>query len=321
MISIIVPVYKVEKYLDKCVLSLVSQTYRDIEIILVDDGSPDECGKMCDEWAKKDARIKVVHRKNGGLSAARNSGLDVAKGDYIGFIDSDDYVDENMFSHLFDAMQKHNADIGECAYIKVNENETDVKCKESEEVLVFSNEEAMEELLRERHMHQVVWNKLYKKEVIGTLRFKEGKINEDEFFTYRAVGNSKCVVSLYSELYFYVQHENSIMSSSYSVKRLDAIEALKERKEYMKEKFPELYPLAQASYLGACLYAHQCLTRYSEADKDKTYRKELARAVRNEKIGREVYACMQGKTPIFMRMFKLLPDFTSVIRNKLGVGL
>lgn len=107
MISIIIPIYKVEQYLDECVTSIINQTYKDLEIILVDDGSPDKCPRMCDEWAKKDARIKVVHKKNGGLSSARNAGLKVAKGEYIGFVDSDDYVDETMYEDLMRVMNQN----------------------------------------------------------------------------------------------------------------------------------------------------------------------------------------------------------------------
>ena len=110
-ISIIVPIYNVEKYLDKCVSSILNQTFTDFELLLVDDGSPDRCGEMCDEYAKKDSRVKVIHRKNGGLSAARNSGIDAACGKYIGFIDSDDYIEENMYEHLYDVITKYDADI------------------------------------------------------------------------------------------------------------------------------------------------------------------------------------------------------------------
>lgn len=326
MLSIIVPVYKTKKYLDKCVSSLIEQTYSDIEIILVDDGSPDECGLMCDEWTKKDERIKVVHRKNGGLSAARNSGMEIAKGDYISFIDSDDYIDENMFLMLMSAVKANNADIAECAYIKVGESEDEElkarqNAEKSEEVLVFSAYEAMEELIYERNIHQVVWNKVYSKKAIDNLKFREGKINEDEFFTYKVVGNSEKVISLKAQLYFYVQHENSIMSSGYSIKRLDAIEALKERMEYVKEKFPKLYSLAKASYLCSCMYAHQCLARNTCADEDKTYRNMLVKRVREEKAGKSVISLMGGKTPMFFRIFRIFPNFTSALRNKLGVGL
>ncbi len=326
MLSIIVPVYKTKQYLDKCVSSLIAQTYRDTEIILVDDGSPDECPKMCDEWAKKDARIKVVHRENGGLSAARNSGLEIATGDYIAFIDSDDYIDENMFSLLMSAATANNADIAECAYIKVGESEKEEAqarsdAEKSEEVLAFNAENAMEELIRERSIHQVVWNKIYSKKVLEGLSFREGRLNEDEFFTYRAVGNSEIVISLKAQLYFYVQHENSIMSSGYSVRRLDAVEALKERMDYVEEKFPKLYNLAKASYLGACMYAHQCLARNKNVDSDKTHRNVLVKRVRAEKADRAVISLMGGKTPLFFRMFRVFPNFTSALRNKLGVGL
>ena len=121
LISIIVPVYKVEKYLDKCINSIVSQTYKNLEVILVDDGSPDSCGKMCDEWTKKDTRIKVIHKENGGLSDARNFGLDCAKGKYIQFVDSDDYIEKDMIEFLYKNLKENNADISICSNYMVDE--------------------------------------------------------------------------------------------------------------------------------------------------------------------------------------------------------
>ena len=121
-ISIIVPVYKVEKYLDKCVNSIVGQTYKNLEIILVDDGSPDNCPAMCDEWAQKDSRIKVIHKKNGGLSSARNAGLDACTGDYIGFVDSDDWIEPDMYEYLLNIGMKNNADVSRCEFVIEAEN-------------------------------------------------------------------------------------------------------------------------------------------------------------------------------------------------------
>ncbi|MBR1540013.1 MAG: glycosyltransferase [Clostridia bacterium] len=121
LISIIVPVYKVEKYLDKCINSIVSQTYKNLEVILVDDGSPDSCGKMCDEWTQKDTRIKVIHKENGGLSDARNFGLDCAKGKYIQFVDSDDYIEKDMIEFLYKNLKENNADISICSNYMVDE--------------------------------------------------------------------------------------------------------------------------------------------------------------------------------------------------------
>lgn len=191
MISIIIPIYKVSQYLDECVKSIVSQTYKNLEIILVDDGSPDECPRMCDEWAKKDNRIKVVHKKNGGLSSARNAGLAVATGEYIGFVDSDDYVDETMYEDLMRVMKLNMKTMVVSSPIIRN---TDgifspyvvgtYKYKDGE-TIAFS--EYMK-LFLGMNIDATVWNKLYKREFIQTL-FCEGRNNEDYLFMYYNVKN------------------------------------------------------------------------------------------------------------------------------------
>lgn len=186
MISIIVPVYKVEKYLDTCMESIVGQTYSDIEIILVDDGSPDNCPRMCDEWAARDSRIKVVHKINGGLSSARNAGLAIAKGEYIGFVDSDDYINDTMYEDLMRIASLDSRNVivsspiyrdvaGEISSYKVGRFEY-VDCKS------MSMKEYMS-LFLDLSMDATVWNKLFKREFIQTA-FREGRNNEDYLFMY-----------------------------------------------------------------------------------------------------------------------------------------
>lgn len=186
MISIIVPIYKVEKYLDECVASLVKQTYRDLEIILVDDGSPDLCPQKCDEWAKKDSRIKVVHKKNGGLSSARNAGLKVAKGEYIGFVDSDDYVDATMYEDLMRVMRQNERILVVSSPIVRDVDGKIVPYKvgtfEYKDGKMMSFSQYMKMFLG-LNMDATVWNKLYKREFIQTL-FREGRNNEDYLFMY-----------------------------------------------------------------------------------------------------------------------------------------
>lgn len=191
MISIIIPIYKVEQYLDECVTSIINQTYKDLEIILVDDGSPDSCPQMCDEWAKKDARIKVVHKKNGGLSSARNAGLRVATGEYIGFVDSDDYVDETMYEDLMRVMMQNEKTMVVSSPIIRNTDGVFTPYKvgtydyKDGDTLSFS--EYMN-LFLGMNMDATVWNKLYKREFIQTM-FREGRNNEDYLFMYYNVKN------------------------------------------------------------------------------------------------------------------------------------
>lgn len=240
LISVIVPIYKVEQYLEKCIHSIIIQTYKNLEIILVDDGSPDNCPKMCDEYGSKDSRIKVIHKLNGGLSDARNAGLDIAKGEYIVFVDSDDYIHPEMVSILYNVIVKTEANIVQCNFRKVKDNEYVDTNSNNYEISTFNTEQALESLIKENPLKQVVWNKLYKKEIFNELRFEVGKVNEDDFFTYQAFAISNKVSNINKELYYYLVRDTSIMGQKFSIKRLDGLEARFRRYEFIKEKYPKL---------------------------------------------------------------------------------
>ena len=170
MISIIIPVYKVEKYLDKCIKSIVSQTYSNLEIILVDDGSPDKSGLICDKWATLDSRIRVVHQKNAGAGAARNVALKLAQGEFISFVDSDDYLSVNMFKNLLSYFEE-DIDIVECEFISVEEDDVLFIDEKSVQARVFSSEEAMREHIADHYFRQLIWNKLYRRSCIKNVYF------------------------------------------------------------------------------------------------------------------------------------------------------
>ena len=230
LISVIIPVYKVEKYLDKCVQSVVNQTYRNLEIILVDDGSPDRCGEMCDAWAQKDSRIRVIHKTNGGLSDARNAGLDIATGAYIGFVDSDDYIHPEMYQRLEDSATKHDADMAICGFQYVDENGNLVRKTNGCDIEdgIIDKCRAMEELNRDWRMC-VVWNKLYKRDLFSMIRFPCGKIHEDEFVAHEMLYKSTHITWVSQILYYYLQRQNGIKLSSSAIARLDGVEALYDR--------------------------------------------------------------------------------------------
>ena len=162
-VSVIVPVYRVEPYLDKCVSSIVNQTYKNLEIILVDDGSPDNCPAMCDAWAEKDSRIRVIHQNNQGGGAARNAGLDIASGNLIAFVDSDDYIAPDMYAHLYELMEQ-GADIAECGYVEVVGDNAVFAC--GYETCSYTVQEAMAEHIQDRVFRQLIWNKLYRRQVV-----------------------------------------------------------------------------------------------------------------------------------------------------------
>lgn len=215
VISVIVPVYKVEEYIQECLDSILSQSFIDFELILVDDGSPDRCGAICDEYAKRDNRIKVIHQKNGGLSAARNAGLDIAEGEYISFIDSDDIVSSNMLEHLFKSIVKHHADICLCSFLNF-ENISEIGYK----LNVPISEENMSGLEACGNLsgpdfgtYVIACAKLYKKTLFEGIRFPVGRTHEDTATTYKLYYKAEKVVYLQEPLYFYRQNSNGIMKT------------------------------------------------------------------------------------------------------------
>jgi glycosyltransferase involved in cell wall biosynthesis len=248
-LSLIIPIYKVEKYLNRCVDSIINQTYTNLEIILVDDGSPDNCGIICDKYAVSDSRIKVIHKPNGGLSDARNAGLDVATGEYIGFIDSDDFIHPGMYENLLKRAGKYNADIAQCSFRRVTGDEM-VEATQSDNEKVISNLEALDYIYTPFCVDYIVaWNKLYKKELFDNLRFPKSKIHEDEFTTYKLFYRSRIIVICDKKYYYYFQSPNSIIRSNFNVKKLDYAEAMEERIAFFKEKgMDHYYNLALKKY-------------------------------------------------------------------------
>ena len=177
LISVIVPVYKVENYLDCCVQSIVNQTYSNLEIILIDDGSPDASGAMCDAWAEKDSRIRVIHQENAGGGAARNAGLDAARGERIAFVDSDDYIAPGCYQYLHTLLEE-GADIAECDFVETERNDA-VFGTDAGEISFYTPLEAMRCHIRDTAFRQLIWNKLYRRAIFAQLRYPEGKLNED----------------------------------------------------------------------------------------------------------------------------------------------
>lgn len=225
LISIVVPVYNVEKYLKKCVDSICCQTYRNLEIILVDDGSPDHCGEMCDEWTKLDDRIVVVHKPNGGLSDARNAGIDIAKGKYISFIDSDDWIRNDYIENLYKVLTLYDTEYSECSFQYVMENgELINSLKDSKSTTLFENKEALCELMRSEVLHTSAWGKLYKKELFDSNRYPKGKLFEDIPVTYDIILSGAKVAYIESASYFYLFRETAISKMCFSPKRMDAAE-------------------------------------------------------------------------------------------------
>lgn len=224
LISIVVPIYNVEKYIPECVDSIIAQTYENIEIILVNDGSTDNSGSVCEEYAKKDARIKVIHKKNGGLSDARNAGIKIAKGEYIGFVDSDDWIETDMYEKLIKACLENNADISICGLFRDYVDKS-IKCP-SPNNKVYSSENALKALIEGEELHDHAWSKLYKRSFFDDVEYPKGKLYEDVRTTYKLFLKSDVVVSIEDCLYHYRQRSGSIVRGSFNRNSLQLLDAM-----------------------------------------------------------------------------------------------
>lgn len=237
-ISVIVPVYKVEPYLHRCVDSILAQTFSDFELILVDDGSPDNCPAICDEYAKKDDRVVVIHQENGGLSAARNAGIDWAfansNSEWITFIDSDDWVHHDMLEKLYNAVIKYNVSIcfGGCLLTK-DYGQLVAPCIENN-CLIFSPEERFVSPIDSLFDAHIACAKLYCKESFKDIRFPVGKIHEDEFIIFKIIFAVSKLAYVPSALYYYYFNPNGISKSEWSIKKLDALEAFQAQIYFFK---------------------------------------------------------------------------------------
>lgn len=253
-ISVVVPIYNVEKQLPRCLDSLLCQTYGDFELVLVDDGSPDGCGKICDEYAARDSRIRVIHRENGGLSAARNSGIDAAQGEYLAFVDSDDYVAADYLEFMLDLMLDNNADIAACGAAAVYPGgKTDVSNTDSV-LRVMDSRQALERMCYNDGFYVTAWDKLYRRSLFDTVRFPEGKVFEDTGTTYKLVHKSKVIAACCEPKYYYVisNDSRSITTSGFNMSKLDYVEMADEMAEFIIENYPELKPAAQRKQMHAC---------------------------------------------------------------------
>ncbi|MFR1757985.1 MAG: glycosyltransferase family 2 protein, partial [Thomasclavelia spiroformis] len=240
-LSIIVPIYNVEKYLSRCIESILNQTFREFELILINDGSTDNCKEICEKYKKIDSRIIVVNKKNGGVSSARNFGIDISRGEYIGFVDPDDFIDSNMYEILFNIINLYQSDIVICDYYKVSE----YNIKKYEEIQLnnkgiivenINNIDAIERILTVGEKFIFAWNKIYKRRLFENLRYNEGMIYEDEFLAHRILYRCNKVSIINSSLYYYVQRKGSIVNSRFSSKKFDKVYAIKDRVDFLKDK-------------------------------------------------------------------------------------
>lgn len=322
MISIIIPVYNVADYLEECIASIVVQTYKDLEIILVDDGSTDSSGKICDKWAEKDARIRVIHKKNGGMSDARNAGLDIAKGELIGFIDSDDVIRNDMYERLYALMEEHKAEISCCNFQK-EETFPDISIlgnDTQDHVQTYTAREALEATIKETDLHPVLWNKLYTREIVGDVRFEYGKYHEDEFWIYQVVTKATKIVSTSRVYYGYRQRANSIMHQKYSLKRLDILEARAERLDFIEKNFPELLKKARCDFRFMCIRERQLGLLNLNENELEVSKKTVMEAVKKYPLKYSDYKELPLGRKVWCFLSNVNFEATCKIRNRFHYG-
>lgn len=322
-ISIILPIYNNEKYLERCVLSIVNQTYKNIEIILIDDGSTDKSRNICDKYSSIDSRIRVIHKTNAGVSSARNCGIDIANGKYLMFVDSDDYIEENMCEILYKNILENNIDICACFFKYRFSNkiitEDYTKYKDSFECKTYNGKDFLELLYKGNFANGLVvssWNKIYKKELFEKLRFKEGIINEDDHICAYLYDENINIKLIPDSLYIYFQAENSITRSSFSEKRLIFIDILEDRANiFGNKKYEYLYFNTLKLLCNMCIeyyFKIKCIDfNYNFSKYKKIYNKSYKKSLTNKNL--------KFKDKIRMGIFYISPNlYKSIIKINKG---
>lgn len=274
-ITVVVPVYNVEKYVRRCIESIISQTFKDFEIILVDDGSSDSSGKICDEYAKKNIKVNVIHKENGGLSSARNVGIEIflknPDSEWITFIDSDDWIHCKMFEIMYNSVLKNKTDIAVCDYRKTNSFYDDILISNYNESVY----DALDFFADNSSAAMVSVCKLYRKNLFSDCRFPEGRLHEDVFTTYKLFAKADKISYINAALYFYYQNDDSIVHSSYSLRKLDEVEAGEEQVEFFKNSGNRKNLIA--AYRRLMYYYSEHIPKLMQLPEGKPYAAKLKR--------------------------------------------
>lgn len=317
VISVIVPVYNVEKYLPKCLESIINQSYKSLEIILVDDGSTDNSGVICDEYAAKDKRIKVIHKTNGGLSDARNAGLDICTGDYIGFVDSDDWIAEDMYETLYSFAVKEDLDVAMCAAYEVYEDGTCIiPTKKFLPLVTTDKNKIINEIFVNKAggVSVAVWSKLFSKKKFGDIRFKKGKISEDVFFIFDWLNKTNRFGRLSDSKYYYLQRNASLTHLPYYKDGiLDVVEGYELNFKIVKAEYSQSTECAAYRLQWAYMVAVNRILDCQDARKhydvilnlQKKIRKQIITFVKNNYISKKqkmALLALSFNLPVYMFM-------------------
>lgn len=310
LVTVVVPVYEAERFLDRCVESIVKQTYKNIEVILVDDGSSDNSPNICEQWAERDSRVIVIHQNNSGVSVARNIGLSNANGQYVMMVDSDDYICSTMIERMCEVMKIQNVDMVICDFEKGNKDKYLFEYNQENEIKIMNPEMALKEIYKnDKSALQYVapWAKLYKKVLFDGIMYPEGKIFEDIYVTHKLILKCQKIGVISQKMIYYYQHSESIMNCRFHVKKLDYLEALKERIEiYQQNNLEELRNIAYDEYL------HSLIWEYSRA-RDILQNKEAIAKIKKSYHDAYVKGYASKRYPkenkFFLRIFDLNPEF------------
>lgn len=325
MISVIIPVYNVCNYLSQCVESVLAACSRfcsvydtGYEILLIDDGSTDYCSELCDAFAFEHSEVVAIHKQNSGQGPARNIGLNISTGEYISFVDSDDMISDSMYCSLMAAMRETESDVAVCDSTK------DVaqlySSNDKKEMLTFFADEAVLSCIYDGEIRDVVWDKLYKRNVVNDLLFSSFEIGEDVYFLFQALGNAHKIVKIKKKLYFYRQHDESIMNASFSPKWLGALDAKEARHGYIVENMPVIADDSAMVIINTCIYDGQCAYKYLKGKQLYSVIHRLSKTIKKYRLPKRIISGYGIKRKIWLRMARISLPVTCWLRYKLNVG-
>lgn len=326
-VSIIVPIYKVEKFLGRCINSIVNQSYKNLEIILVDDGSPDKCGVMVDEYKKADSRIISLHKKNGGLSDARNYGMKYVTGEYVFFLDSDDYIELDTIEYLVENIKKNNADLAQCGFYYKYKNYLLYDNRyydEDDDIVILNNNELMKKLVINEIVKNFAWGKLYKYELIKDLPFRKGVLFEDVYWAHIVMQRVNKYLILHKPKVYYEQRNDSI-SGNYNPKNTDILRGLYERHEFIENNYNKLVDESYRIIFNTSIIHYKLLSHNRDKTGATEYMKEIENYINNkhDKLLKAVSTNKELRNEL--RFFKINPKlcymyiFYNKVLMKLGI--
>jgi glycosyltransferase involved in cell wall biosynthesis len=283
LVSVVVPIYKVEKYIKRCIDSILNQTYTNLEIILVNDGSPDNCGNIAEAYSEKEHRIKVIHKSNGGLSDARNQGMEQVTGEFTVFVDSDDWLEQDMITNMVNNSLKYKADVVQSAFYYAYDDKLlldRVYHSQIDTPVLLDNKSLMHELVTNEKVKNFAWGKLYKTNIIRDISFKKGVLFEDVFWAHKVMHRVNTFLILKQPYYYYYQRNDSIVAT-YTTRNLDIIKGLKERHQFIKNNYEGLTNESLKILLQACLIHYNLLLFNRKIDRDGLHREEIHYYVKN----------------------------------------